>query len=87
MSRSPEGGAPEPSTWAMLLLGFAGVGFIAYRRRKSLRSRSEQRFSPKKKQSVAEFVEHAVRLPLADSRLIEKQNPDAIPRAGWSSWG
>jgi hypothetical protein len=23
---------PEPSTWAMLLLGFAGVGFIAYRR-------------------------------------------------------
>jgi len=27
------GGVPEPSTWAMLLLGFAGVGFIAYRRR------------------------------------------------------
>ncbi len=26
---------PEPSTWAMLLLGFAGVGFITYRRRKS----------------------------------------------------
>ena len=24
---------PEPSTWAMLLLGFAGVGFIAYRRK------------------------------------------------------
>ena len=24
---------PEPSTWAMLLLGFAGVGFMAYRRR------------------------------------------------------
>jgi hypothetical protein len=24
---------PEPSTWAMLILGFAGVGFIAYRRR------------------------------------------------------
>jgi hypothetical protein len=23
---------PEPSTWAMLLLGFAGVGFMAYRR-------------------------------------------------------
>jgi PEP-CTERM motif-containing protein len=26
------GGVPEPSTWAMLLLGFAGVGFMAYRR-------------------------------------------------------
>ena len=26
---------PEPSTWAMVLLGFAGVGFGAYRRRKS----------------------------------------------------
>jgi len=24
---------PEPSTWAMLLLGFAGVGVIAYRRK------------------------------------------------------
>lgn len=24
---------PEPSTWAMLLLGFAGVGLVAYRRR------------------------------------------------------
>jgi hypothetical protein len=23
---------PEPSTWAMLILGFAGVGFLAYRR-------------------------------------------------------
>jgi len=26
---------PEPSTWAMMLLGFAGVGFMAYRRRAS----------------------------------------------------
>jgi len=24
---------PEPSTWAMLLLGFAGIGFITYRRK------------------------------------------------------
>jgi hypothetical protein len=24
---------PEPSTWAMLLLGFGGVGFMAYRRK------------------------------------------------------
>jgi hypothetical protein len=23
---------PEPSTWAMLLLGFAGLGFVSYRR-------------------------------------------------------
>jgi hypothetical protein len=27
--------APEPSTWAMMILGFAGVGFMAYRRRKN----------------------------------------------------
>jgi hypothetical protein len=26
---------PEPSTWAMMILGFAGVGFMAYRRRNS----------------------------------------------------
>jgi hypothetical protein len=24
--------APEPSTWAMMILGFLGVGFVAYRR-------------------------------------------------------
>ena len=24
---------PEPSTWAMMILGFAGIGFIAYRRK------------------------------------------------------
>jgi len=24
---------PEPSTWAMLMLGLAGLGFMAYRRR------------------------------------------------------
>jgi hypothetical protein len=26
-------GVPEPSTWAMMLLGFAGLGFMAYRRK------------------------------------------------------
>jgi hypothetical protein len=25
---------PEPSTWAMMILGFAGIGFMTYRRRK-----------------------------------------------------
>jgi hypothetical protein len=26
-------GVPEPSTWAMMLLGFASIGFMAYRRK------------------------------------------------------
>lgn len=26
------GAVPEPSTWAMMLIGFAGLGFMAYRR-------------------------------------------------------
>jgi hypothetical protein len=26
---------PEPSTWAMMILGFAGVGYMAYRRRRT----------------------------------------------------
>jgi hypothetical protein len=25
-------GVPEPSTWAMMILGFAGIGFVGYRR-------------------------------------------------------
>jgi outer membrane lipase/esterase len=28
-------GTPEPSTWAMMILGFVGVGAMAYRRRKN----------------------------------------------------
>jgi hypothetical protein len=28
------GGVPEPSTWAMMLIGFAGLGFAAYRQSK-----------------------------------------------------
>jgi hypothetical protein len=28
------GGVPEPSTWAMMLIGFAGLGYAAFHRRK-----------------------------------------------------
>jgi PEP-CTERM motif-containing protein len=28
---------PEPATWALLLIGFAGIGFAAYRRRSHLK--------------------------------------------------
>jgi hypothetical protein len=27
-------GVPEPSTWAMMLIGFAGIGFMTYRQTK-----------------------------------------------------
>jgi hypothetical protein len=30
---APVSPVPEPSTWAMMLLGFAGLGFMAYRRK------------------------------------------------------
>jgi hypothetical protein len=29
----PVSTVPEPATWAMMILGFAGIGFMAYRRR------------------------------------------------------
>jgi hypothetical protein len=32
---SPDGAAPEPSTWAMMLLGFAGLGYAGYRKAKT----------------------------------------------------
>lgn len=31
----PPMGTPEPSTWVMMLAGFAGMGFVAYRMRKA----------------------------------------------------
>jgi hypothetical protein len=31
---------PEPATWAMMILGFAGVGFMAYRRRNNVMLRA-----------------------------------------------
>lgn len=31
-------GVPEASTWAMMLLGFSGVGFVAYRRKRNAES-------------------------------------------------
>jgi PEP-CTERM motif len=27
---------PEPSTWAMMLIGFAGLGFVAYRKQQQI---------------------------------------------------
>jgi hypothetical protein len=44
---SPVAAVPEPSTWAMLLIGFASVGFTAYRRKMAL---------PSLKVSPTEFV-------------------------------
>jgi hypothetical protein len=32
------GTAPEPSTWAMIVLGFAGVGFVGYRKSRNGRA-------------------------------------------------
>jgi hypothetical protein len=29
---------PEPSTWAMMLLGFAGLGYVGYRRAREQRA-------------------------------------------------
>jgi hypothetical protein len=30
--QSPPSAVPEPSTWAMMVLGFAGLGFLGYRK-------------------------------------------------------
>ena len=42
----PDGGSssappvPEPSTWAMVLAGFSGLGFVALRRRRAVAARA-----------------------------------------------
>jgi len=36
LSFEATGGVPEPSTWAMMCLGFAGLGFLAYRKSSAL---------------------------------------------------
>ena len=35
VSLTPTPAVPEPSTWAMMILGFLGLGFMAYRRKNS----------------------------------------------------
>jgi hypothetical protein len=32
------GAVPEPSTWGMMLVGFAGIGFASYRRTRKPRA-------------------------------------------------
>jgi hypothetical protein len=32
---SPAQAVPEPSTWVMMLAGFAGLGFLGYRRNRA----------------------------------------------------
>ena len=33
IGNSPVSAVPEPSTWAMMILGFLGLGWMAYRRK------------------------------------------------------
>jgi PEP-CTERM motif len=42
---APAAGVPEPSTWAMLLLGFAGLGALAYRRNEAAAGQPKHRAS------------------------------------------
>jgi PEP-CTERM motif len=35
LTPTPTAAVPEPATWAMMVLGFCGVGFMAYRRKDS----------------------------------------------------
>jgi hypothetical protein len=37
VQRSVESAVPEPSTWAMMILGFLGLGFLAHRKKSNLR--------------------------------------------------
>jgi PEP-CTERM motif len=37
LSTTQVGAIPEPATWAMMLLGFAGMGFMAYRKKTTFR--------------------------------------------------
>jgi hypothetical protein len=55
---------PEPSRWAMLLLGFAGIGFMAYRRnlKRALSRLIEKPGSPTQRPSSGGlFVYHQLR--------------------------
>jgi hypothetical protein len=40
VSATPSTTVPEPSTWAMMLLGFAGLGYAGFRRRVAMRRKS-----------------------------------------------
>jgi len=54
---------PEPSTWAMMILGFFGVGFIAYRRKQNDQSCRLAR----RRLSLAEFSRRCWRQSCAEA--------------------
>jgi PEP-CTERM motif len=51
----PQPAVPEPSTWAMMLIGFAGLGYAGYRQARGERPAPAPRLSSKMiEQSLAE---------------------------------
>jgi phospholipase/lecithinase/hemolysin len=38
--------APEPATWAMMLIGFAGIGLVSWRARQARAAKAESEFAP-----------------------------------------
>jgi hypothetical protein len=57
---------PEPSTWAMMLLGFAGLAYTGYRKGKSARTAFADRHSGPRNRKGRPGEE--ARLCFADSR-------------------
>ena len=72
--------APEPSTWAMMLFGFAGLGFAGWRARRAAAraprldfgaatgSRPQSQPSPPERAPTAGFTKRTRRSPAADLR-------------------
>ena len=53
---------PEPSTWAMMLIGFAGLGFVGYRRAREPRALVLRRslLAPKRPMGLATYGDHGL---------------------------
>jgi len=69
---------PEPSTWAMLLIGFASVGFMAYRRRNPKQPSESFISSPRRGNDATMYKTSA--LKCGSVRGLSVRQPDSSTR-------
>ena len=63
------GEVPEPSTWALMLIGFAGLGFVGYRQQQKLAALRASEGRCERLRTVPQAKRRRVRQPFATVKI------------------